>query len=57
MGITFIMSGLLSIAFMSLTGITLGKPTGSLFKEAPTVYGIKADLLPNQEKQLAQIDK
>jgi len=57
MGITFMMSGLLSIAFMSLTGITLGKPTGSLFKEAPTVYGIQADLLPNQDKLVAKKDQ
>lgn len=36
MGITFIMSGLIAIAFMALAGITLGKPTGSPFREAET---------------------
>ena len=52
MGITFIMSGLLAIAFMGLAGITLGKPTGSLFKETPTVYGIQYEVLkPDSKKE------
>ncbi len=33
MGITFIMSGLIAIAFMALAGITLDQPTGSPFRE------------------------
>lgn len=33
MGITFIMSGLIAIAFMALAGITLGTPTGSPFRQ------------------------
>jgi Na+-transporting NADH:ubiquinone oxidoreductase subunit E len=57
MGITFIMSGLLAIAFMGLAGITLGKPTGSLFKEGPTVYGIQYELLKPKDHQEALAKK
>lgn len=32
MGITFIMSGLMAISFMALAGITLGTPTGSVYR-------------------------
>ena len=51
MGITFIMTGLMSMAFMGFQGIKLANPTGNVKKIEVQV----AEFVQNQERHVADL--